>query len=149
MTLRGCNLLAASLVNDRPESGGVGNQINSALKPLALFRMPLTPVHGHEKIAPWHSRLDGLAEREVVEALEHLAHLAGLRNNKDFVEDKDWSKTSQDAEKELEQTKLTEEMALHSVKPHAEREVSRIDEAFQPGDKLKIAIRRLRPHGRF
>ena len=111
--------------------------------------MPLTPVHGHEKIAPRHSRFDGLAQREIVKPLEHLAHLAGLRDDDEFSEDKYRSKAPQDAKNEFEETELTEEMALYSVKQHAEREASRFDEAFQPGDELEIEIRRLTSHGRF
>jgi hypothetical protein len=79
--------------------------------------MPLAPVDGHEECAPRHSRIDDVAEGEVVEALQYLAHLSGPRNddNPHHPPHKDWSQAAQAVGKMLEEPKMIEKMAYQSV----------------------------------
>jgi len=89
--------------------------VDGVLKQLPFPRVLIAPVDCHEKTAPWHSWRDGVAQCEVVKALEHLADLAGLGNDHDLFEDRDWPEKSQEAEKDLQEPHMTEEKTRRSI----------------------------------
>ena len=124
---RRIDLPAASGVDYRSDLVDVG-RIDGALKQLTFLRVLLAPVDRHEKRAPWHSRINEVAEREVVEALKHLANVAGPGDNKELFEDEYRSKASQEAETEFKQPKMTEEKARHSINEHVRGEAYSLDE---------------------
>jgi hypothetical protein len=100
--MRRRDLVPAPLADYRPYRLDVGCRDDNALEQSPFCGVLVRPIDRHEKCTPRHSWRDGVAEREILETVKHLAHIGRFGDEESVAEERQRPDAPKDGKHEFE-----------------------------------------------